>query len=291
MKNLIYIAIALIIFTTACTESYDVELDSSYIRLVVQGSISDELKAHQVSLSKSADYFSNRPADRVTGAIVTISDGENNFDLTEVSDGLYETDTIAGEVGKTYTLTINSEGETYFSSCYLNYCAPIDSINFGYYDYGDYDEYYENIVYILLNALEPATLGNFYLWNVYKNGVLESDTLNKVYFSDDVFVNGNYIYDAMVQWVEDVSVGDTITLEMQSITKEYYDYIIQIMTETEWNAGPFGGPPANPKGNIIEVNDNNNDNDNPLGFFLAYSVELITDTVPEKDEWIELKWY
>lgn len=291
MKNLIYIAIALIIFTTACTESYDVELDSSYIRLVVQGSISDERKAHQVSLTKSADYFSNSPAPRVTGATVTISDGENTFDLTEISDGLYETDTIAGEPGKTYALTISSEGEIYTSSCFLNHCDPIDSINFGYYDYGDYDEYYENIVYILLNALEPETPGNFYLWNVYKNGILESDTLNKVYFSDDVFVNGNYIYNAMVQSVEDVVVGDTITLEMKSITKEYYDYIIQIMTETEWNAGPFGGPPANPKGNIIEVNDNNNDNDNPLGFFLAYSVELITDTVPEKDEWILLEWY
>jgi len=286
MKKIIYILITLLVFTSACTESFDVELDSTYVRFVVQGSISDERKAHQVSLTKSADYFSNAPAPRVTGATITISDGENTFDLTEVSDGLYETDTIAGEVGKTYTLTINSEGETYTSSCYLNYCAPIDSINFGYYDFSDYyedDEYEKDTtLYILLNALEPETPGDFYLWNVYKNGILESDTLHEVYFADDVFVNGNYLYDVMVQWVEDVSVGDTVTLEMQAITEEYYNYIIQLMTETVWNMGPLDGPPANPTGNI---------SNGTMGFFLAYSVESITKIVPEKDEWILLEWY
>jgi len=55
--------------------------------------------------------------------------------------------------------------------------------------------------------------------------------------------------------------------------------------------GPFGGPPANPNGNIIEIDDNGNDNDDPLGFFLAYSIFRITDTIPEKDEWIELEWF
>lgn len=291
MKKIISIYIAFIISFSACTESYDTELDSGFIRLVVQGSISNKLKTHQVSLTKSADYFSNSPAPKVTGATVSISDGENIFDLTEISEGLYETDTIAGEPGKTYTLTINSEGETYKSSCFLNYIAPIDSINFGYYDSDDNSEYYDSLIYVLLNALEPATPDNYYLWNIYKNGVLESDTLYEVNTSDDVFVNGNYISDEIVQWVKNGAIGDTITLEMQAITEEYYNYINQIKEVTIWNMGPFGGPSANPEGNIIEVNDNDNNNDNPLGFFIAYSIESITEIVPEKNEWIELEWY
>ena len=291
MKKIIYLILAIAISISACTEPYDPILDSGYIRLVVQGSISNELKTHQVSLTKSADYFSNSPAPRITGATVSITDGENTFDLTEVSDGLYETDTIAGEPGKMYTLTITSEGEIYKSNCFLNYCAPIDSINFGYYDFGDDSEYIDSTAYILLNAFEPETPGNFYLWNIYKNGVLESDTLHEVNFSDDVFINGNYIYNESVQWIENIAIGDTVTLEMQAITEEYYDYISQVLTVTVWNSGPFGGPPANPKGNIIEVNDNGNDNDDPLGFFLAYSIESITAIIPDKDEWIELEWY
>jgi len=280
MKKLIYILIVVLAFVSSCTEPYDVTLDSTHIRLVVQGSISDIRKAHQVSLTKSADYFSNRPADRVTGATVTISDGENIFNLNEISDGLYETDTMAGVFGKTYTLTISTEGEVYTSSCYLNYCAPIDSIHFGYYDFGENSK--DTTVYILLNALEPATPDNYYLWNVYKNGILESDTLHEVIFSDDIFVNGNYMYDVMVQWLESAKAGDTVTLEMQAITEEYFDYINQVLAVTVWNSGPFGGPPANPKGNI---------SNGAMGFFLAYSVETITAIVPPKKDWILLEWY
>lgn len=290
MKKLIYIIIGFILLLSSCTEPYDTELDSGYVRLVVQGSITNELKPHQVYLSKSADYFSNEAAPRVTGADVSISDGENTFYLSEISDGIYETDTIAGEVGKTYTLTITTEGETYEASCYLNYCPPIDSINFGFYDLSAYD-IIDSSAYILLNAMEPATPDNYYMWNAYRNGVLETDTLNEVYFSDDQFINGYYMYDAEVAWVRKVEVDDTITLEMLAITEEYYDYLNQVMTVTEWNMGPFGGPPANPNGNIMEVNNNGNNNDDPLGFFLAYSVFRITDIVPPKEEWKELKWY
>ena len=290
MKKLIYIIIGFILLLSSCTEPYGTELDSGYVRLVVQGSITNELKPHQVYLSKSADYFSNEAAPRVTGADVSISDGENTFYLSEISDGIYETDTIAGEVGKTYTLTITTEGETYEASCYLNYCPPIDSINFGFYDLSAYD-IIDSSAYILLNAMEPATPDNYYMWNAYRNGVLETDTLNEVYFSDDQFINGYYMYDAEVAWVRKVEVDDTITLEMLAITEEYYDYLNQVMTVTEWNMGPFGGPPANPNGNIMEVNNNGNNDDDPLGFFLAYSVFRITDIVPPKEEWKELKWY
>lgn len=290
MKKIIYILSAYIFLFSACTEPYDTTLESSYVRLVVQASINDELKPHQVKLTKSADYFSNTPAIKVKGADITISDGENIFNLHEVSDGIYETDTIAGVPGRTYTLTIISEGNTYTATCYMNFCPSIDSIRFGYYDLSAYD-IVDSSASVLLNALEPETPDNYYMWNVYKNGVLETDTINEVFFSDDQFINGNYIYDAEVGWLDQVDIGDTVTLEMLSITKEYYDYIYQILSVTDWNMGPLGGPPANPNGNIVETNDNNNNNDDPLGFFLAYSIYRITDTVPEKDLWIELRWY
>lgn len=290
MKKITYIIIGLILVVTSCTEPYDTPLESSYERLVVQGSITDELKHHQISLSKSADYFSNQPAPRVTGAEVRISDGETIFNLTEVSDGIYETEIIAGEIGKTYTLTITTEGRMYEASCKLNVCPEVDSIDFAFYDLSEYD-IIDSSAYILLNAMEPETPNNYYMWNVYKNGILETDTINEVYFSDDRFINGYYMYDTEVAWIRNVQIGDTITLETLSITEEYYNYVSQILTVTDWNMGPFGGPAANPNGNIVEVNPNNNNNDNPMGFFLAYSTHRITRTVPPKDFWKELRWF
>jgi len=290
MKKIIKTINLFIFLLSACTEPYETELESGFIRFVVQGSINNELKAHQVVLTESADYFSNVPAKKITGANVSISDGENTYNLHEVSDGLYETDTIAGEPGKTYTLNISSGGKSYEASCYLNYCPPIDSINFGYYDLSAYD-IIDSSAYILLSALEPPTPDNYYMWNVYRNDTLETDTINEVYFSDDFFINGAYMSDVEVGWVRKVEIGDTITLEMLAITKEYYDYVYQLLSVTDWNMGPFGGPPANPNGNIIEVNSNDNNNDDPLGFFLAYSTFSITKIIPEKEEWIELKWF
>jgi hypothetical protein len=290
MKKILYPILILLIAVTACTEPFDTELDSGYTRLVVQGSISNELKAHQVILTKSADYFSNTPAPKVTGAIVSISDGENIYDLTEISDGLYETNPITGVPGKTYTLSINTEGDDYEASCYLNFCPPIDSIHFGYYDLSDYD-IIDSSASVLLNAQEPETPDNYYMWNVYRNGVLETDTLNDYIFADDEFINGNYMVDIEVGWMRKAEVGDTIDLEMLSITEEYYNYLYQVLSVTDWDMGPFGGPPANPTGNIKELIDDGNKNNDPLGFFLAYSNFLITDTVPQKDEWIELEWF
>jgi hypothetical protein len=290
MKKIINTIIIFIFLLSSCTEPYETELESGFIRFVVQGSINNELKAHQVVLTESADYFSNVPAKKITGASVSISDGENTYSLHEISDGLYETDTIAGEPGKTYTLNISSGGKSYEASCYLNYCPPIDSINFGYYDLSAYD-IVDSSVYVLLSAFEPPTPDNYYMWNVYRNDTLETDTINEVYFSDDFFINGAYMSDVEVGWVRKVEIGDTITLEMLAITKEYYDYVYQLLSVTDWNMGPFGGPPANPNGNIFEVIDNDNNNDDPLGFFLAYSTFSITKIIPEKEEWIELKWF
>ncbi|OFX22644.1 MAG: hypothetical protein A2041_11475 [Bacteroidetes bacterium GWA2_31_9b] len=274
MKHLLYL-ISIAILLSSCVEDYNVKLKSTYVRVVVQGSITDEYKTHQVKLSKSADYFSNQPAEKITDAEVTLSDGVNILNLTETSDGIYETDSIAGIPGNTYTLNIDINGEKYESSCYLNACPPIDSIKFGYYD----NIYYDSTLMILLYALEPETPNNFYLWKVHKNNVLVTDTLFEVVFSDDVFINGNYMYDIAVQWVE-ANTSDTITLEMQSITEEYYDYVNQLLAETVWDGGPFDGPPANPLGNI---------SNGAMGFFNAYSVFKITAIVPEKEKWILLE--
>ena len=169
MKKIFYISIIIASIISSCTEKFDVDLDSTYSRLVVQGSINDELKNHQVLITKSADYFSNEPAPKVIGATVSITDGTNIFNLTEVEDGVYQTDSIAGEAGRTYTLSINTGDKEYTASCLLNYCPPMDSINFGYYDYGDFYEIEDTILYILLNAQEPETPNNYYLWNTYKS--------------------------------------------------------------------------------------------------------------------------
>ena len=90
-----------------------------------------------------------------------------------------------------------------------------------------------------------------------------------------------YRSEYQAQWLA-ANTGDTVTLEMQSITEEYYEYYYQIMSVTEWNGGPLSGPPANPVGNI---------SNDALGFFLAYSQERKTIIVPKVEDRLLLSWY
>lgn len=72
-------------------------------------------------------------------------------------------------------------------------------------------------------------------------------------FASDEFINGNYIRDLSTHFIaEDEMIGDSmkVTLEMQSITAEYYEYLTGLLLETVWKGTPWDGPPANVPGNI-----------------------------------------
>jgi hypothetical protein len=43
----------------SCTERIDIELDSTYRRLVVQGAVTSDSVRHRVFLTTTSDYFSN----------------------------------------------------------------------------------------------------------------------------------------------------------------------------------------------------------------------------------------
>lgn len=265
-KNFLASILGFTVLTFSCTEKIDIELDSTYERIVIEGYLTDEYKPHQVKITKSADYFSNKPADPITGADVVISDGTLNFNLTETEPGIYQTDPIIGMPGKTYSLDINIDGTTYTASSYMYSCPPIDSI--GFRKHREDSEFTAIGIY----AQEPGDEINHYAWKAYRNDTLVTDTLREVYFSDDVFINGSYINGVDVQFIE-AGFNDTITLEMLSITKDYYDYILKVMLETDWNGGPFDGPPANFYGNI---------SNDALGFFAVYSIERKTAIIPEQ---------
>ena len=132
MKRLILFISIIIVFTNiSCKKQIDIKLKNSYARIVVDGLITDETKAHVVKVSKTSNYFSSEPESMVAGAVVTLNDGVNTITLTEVSPGFYQTDAnYKGEVGRMYTLKIASNSDEYVASCLLKPVAQIDSISF-----------------------------------------------------------------------------------------------------------------------------------------------------------------
>lgn len=255
-----------------CTERTEVTLDETYTRLVVDGFVATDFGAYQVALTKSADYFYNAPMPRVSNASVTLWDGTNTYLMAETSEGqsgIYTTDSsFEGQVNKTYTLQVElSEaisGQTSFqASCILHPVTPIDSVTYTFHpEYGK-----EGIWFINLWAQEPGDEVNYYMFNLFRNGKLMTDSIQKKTVSDDALINGKYMTGITVFYLNNANKlerlvpGDTITLQMSGITKEYYSYVDQVK-QSGFNIPFFTGPPANVQGNI---------SNGGIGFFAAYS--------------------
>jgi len=270
-KKILYIALCALL-AAACTEKVNVKLDTTYTRLVVDGSIGADTGVYRVALTKSADYFFNEPVPRVVNAVVTINDGEKTFNLNETQQGvsgIYETEPdFAGKKGNTYTLHVELAEEIAGNSIvdatsYLPPVTRLDSIGTLFHpEWGP-----KGVWTVQLYAQEPENEVNYYLFNLYRNGRLMTDTITKKVVSDDQFYNGSYMNGVDVIYLnndhdwETIYPGDTIILQMSGITKEYFDFISQVQ-QSGFNIPFFTGPPANVQGNI---------SNGGIGFFAAYS--------------------
>lgn len=267
---------------TACTTDINLDLSGTTPELVVDGTLTTDTMAHSIMLKRTADYFSNQAAEGVSGAVVTLSDGQSAVTLTEAASnkGTYQTPAnYYGVVGRTYTLTIdnvdvNADGvtERYTASCPINPVTHIDSI----------DVVKEHIFQADMWALkasmqEPANETNYYLMRNYKNDILVSDSIQEWGIMSDNLTNGKYMiretlmYFANSKKDEKLQQGDKVTLELCGINKDYMDFIQQAQNEF-WGRNPlFGGQPANISTNIKQVLPADG-KANPHGYFAAYSV-------------------
>ena len=276
------LSIALLsLMVISCVERIDIQLDDSYTRLVVDGSITTDTMAHTVILTKTTSYFYDQAAPAVTGALLQISDGTDVYPLNEDTPGIYRTDsTVYGIPGKTYKLSIRLAtpigGYTdYSATSELFPVSHLDSVSLAFHaDWSD-DGIWEVKVFVQ----DPPTK-DFYRFLISKNSEMLTDTLNEWFVTDDRFFNGNYASDAPVAYLrqnledEFLIKGDTVNVEMNSIGSDYANFIWEAQAEVEGSNPLFSGPPANVKGNI---------DNGATGFFAAYSISrsytIVTDSL------------
>ncbi len=252
----------------SCTERIELDLDETYSRLVVDGEITSETRAHRVKLTKSSSFLGEEPDPPVQGAIVKIWDSRSVWILKEHPNepGNYYTDEdIKGIPGEKYNLDIQLPEEIsgnthYTASCFMFPVAPLDSIGI------EWMKQWE-VWQIQCYVLDPPTT-DFYLFDILINDILVTDTINERFVIDDRFYNGSYTHGAGIGYLspsegENIQPGDKITVRIGRITKEFYDYFWMLVSETGYKNPLFGGPPANIKGNISSGG---------IGFFSAYGV-------------------
>lgn len=257
--------VVLALLLVSCEEKIDLSVAQSGIKkLVVDGMLTSDTTNHVVTLSYTGDFYMDSETPRASGARVSIWDDHGNtFLLHEDSPGRYITeDTVYGKVGRTYTLHIEYEGETYESSSTMQRVPQIDSLS---YRWDNYIGYYR----IRLYGKEPEGKGDKYMWHIYKNSQKVTDNISKVQIADDTFIDGNYIEGFEVDWWDnefDFQKGDTITVAKHSLTDEAYDFLRGVFTEHN-NGQMAMRPPANIASNI---------SNGGLGLFFASAVSYKT---------------
>jgi hypothetical protein len=270
MKKYLFVLPLLILITTSCTERVDVELDSSLTRLVVDGTITTDTTTHYIQLSTTSGYYYNDPPPPLSGAGLEITDDLGNVEnLTEMAPGKYATSPLfAAVIGRTYTLTIDLPNEIdghkiYTASSTVTPIYPIDSIGLVFQDWGE-KGFYEVTCYY-----QDPPSRDFYLFNIFKNGEMLTDSIRNQFVSEDSFYNGNYTNGIGVGFLDQskerqvLHYGDTVTFQGCNISEAYYNFVVEVQTETGFQTPLFSGPPANVKGNI---------SDGAIGFFAVYSV-------------------
>lgn len=274
----------------SCTERIDIALEDSDIKIIVYGSISTDTVAHKIKITQSADYYNNQPPQGISGASLSITDGQNIYALTEstTEQGVYYTQpNVYGISGKTYKLNAEnviipgtSSAKTLTAQSTIpelkdNYQKIyLDSINVKYND---------NWEGWIVNgwANEPADQKNFYMFKVYINDVLYSDSLNNLMISDDKLINGNSTNGAALYFIQEpdtIKAGYKVTLELCVINEDHFRFLYEAQTSSQPQIPIFSAPPANARTNI---------SNGAIGYFSAYA--SIKSSYIVKQEDIEAK--
>jgi len=272
--RLSFIWIAVLVLATACTEKIDIELDSTYSRLVVEGAVTSDSVKHYVLLSVSSSYFSNKPSPKVEDAVVEISFGEESMQLIENDSvpGRYETPyEFRGVIGRTYDLDIsqldvNQDGEEehYHASSTMPGGSELEKIELRYYSTAVASGYT-----VFMYLYNPVEIRDWFGIKLIKNSDLLTDRLSDYsVISDELFDTG-YFPGLPVGFLsddetdEEVHSGDTITLEVNCIDESYYKFVNDAQLELAGNFPLFSGPPSNIVSNI---------DNGAMGIFAAYSI-------------------
>ena len=307
MKIIIFTLIALIMVACEADFISTYELDKPI--LIVEGWVTNSGESQRIIVSQSLNepyqnYEWDKPkGNLVSNATVILSSVSQPADtLTlELSEegwtGYYISNTIIGVPNETYFLKIEYNGNIYEAEAFMPTVPAIDSITF---DRKRVSKENTNLFVPLVNFKDPKHEENHYLFrDVYLSYINDGDSIWKfsrgndpwmISLFSDKYINGKL---AQLNTREGITVkdywldgnfhlwpGDQVNIQMQSLTKEAYEFYMALINQLNYAAGVFHPAPASPPTNI---------SNGGQGFFGASAVSRKSVIVPEGDKYDDLK--
>ena len=266
-----------------CEDVVVVDLGETAARLVVEGGVVHDRATQTVRLNTTSPYFDASVAAPVTGATVSISDDRGqSIDLAEREPGVYEGSGLDTEIGRTYTLDVEVEGERYRAVEPLRAVAPIDEIRVVYED-GQNSEAVEGAVAgyrVKVDFRDPPARGDSYRWQTLVDGrpVFPPELgFGTSLLADDELFNGLMVEDYSPNAAVAFLPGQTVVVRQSSLTPRAFSFYELFFLQLDEGGGPFDVPPAEVRGNVANLTDSSRP---ALGYFLVTDTAEASITVP-----------
>jgi hypothetical protein len=252
-----------ICFLFGCEEIIDRPLASEETNyIIVTGIITNEKITHMIKLTRPYQK-QNEIAQPVSGATITLAEDNTVYDLTETpaGSGEYYTPELRAVVGKTYTLTIQYDGNEFTAHDSPLPVEPLSPIS-----------YYAQDGKYLLNFNKSGQDPNFIDYEINWDGTPDCTTASckgKLVFYDLKNVDVNDVYKPDKKDFE-FPLNSTIIRRKYSVSAAYKNFLRAMLSETEWRGGVFDVQRADVPTNF---------NKGALGFFAVSTVVADTTIV------------
>ena len=260
MKPIFFCLSALFFF--GCQKTVKLNLNNAPPQLVIQGQVTNTPGPYTVTISRSVDFYADNTFPGVSGASVSISDGQGVTDsLTETSTGNYTTHVLVGKPGNTYTLSVRLNDTTYTAASTMPEPVTLDSVTF------DNGIGGRNSIRAQVNFQDPPGVKNYYQFILFIDGT----QFTKDYFLfDDRLSDGRYITQNLRMDSSYLSAGQQLQVDLHCIDVNVYNYFNQLAQATSTGTFNTTTAPANPSTNI---------SNGAYGYFSAHTISSRTVTV------------
>lgn len=270
MKNIIVIIFSSFLFWS-CDEPVVLDVSQGESRVVIEGQVTNVRGQQYVKVTTSGGFYDAGKSTRIIDATVLVEDDSGNaFPFIHNpgnyadSAGYYLPETpFSGDIGKTYFLTVQIDGQLYEAEDRLSSVTSIDSLAYRIDederdDPEDFGKFYEVLIY----AKEPQETKDYYLFKFYRNDSLKFDFDTDIYFSDD---------ETLGESIDGVSSpiffapGDRARCEIFSLSRDAFVFYSDLQSLLNNDGGLFSQPPANSRTNL---------SNGALGFFQASALHV-----------------
>lgn len=286
MKRIVYLLFLASAIFYSCEDVINPQLESAEPVLVIDAWINDLPDSQKVILTRTQPYFQNILPPAVSGATVTITDQNGTvFSFLEDKPGEYvwvpSGNDVFGTIGLNYTLSVQTNGETFVAESRMGRVPVVDSITFFVQEGNQFiDDLYQAEFW----AKDPVETGDAYWIKFYKNGIQQNKPSEIITAYDAGFTKGGnfsgvefippirrainpFDTDENDQLLSPYQIGDSVSVQIHAVTEAAFNFLNQVAIQTDRPGGfseLFSTPLANVSTNIRNTNTNGS---KVVGFF------------------------